>query len=183
MNFRSIAQFVWGLLFLLLGVRAFAAGIEVTLVIDRSGSMKQTDPDNLRLLGAQQFVDLARDEDTISVWQFADNATVVVPPTLLAGAASRAAVKKGIQSIDHGGLYTDITQALDAVFSSMNAVPKPTVRRYVILMTDGQIDLSGGRPRCNNRAGAYWRWCCRSSAAAGGRSLPLDYLTTWMTSY
>jgi hypothetical protein len=110
-----MSRWLWVLFCLLLTLLprcVLAAPFEVTLVLDRSGSMKWNDPQNLRLVAARQLIDLARDGDTVALWQFADGPQELIGPTLLRDAATRARIGQAIDHIDATGQRTDITGAL-----------------------------------------------------------------------
>jgi len=114
--------------------------MDIRVLIDVSGSMKKTDPNNLRIPALQVLTQLLPIGSKAGVWQFANTPKIIVPHgdvnTQWQQQASIAAQK--ISSI---GQFTDIGAALQA--ASFNAQDQTQGRQlHIILLTDGMVDVS-----------------------------------------
>ncbi|MBA6412093.1 VWA domain-containing protein [Parahaliea sp. F7430] len=113
---------------------------DLRLLIDISGSMKQSDPDNLRGPALELIVRLLPDGARAGVWVFGEEAEVLVPHGEV-DAAWRDQARQAVAQIDNSGQRTNIPAALSAAtydIASMN----PAYRSSVILLTDGKVDIS-----------------------------------------
>ena len=76
-------------------------GLDVSLVIDTSGSMGSSDPDELRVAGATAFVDAMRTQDRAGVVGFSSTVTSQLDLTPLDSAANRQAVRSAVAAHGH----------------------------------------------------------------------------------
>ena len=114
--------------------------MDIRVLIDVSGSMKKTDPNNLRIPALQVLTQLLPIGSKAGVWQFANTPKIIVPHgdvnTQWQQQASIAA-----QQISSIGQFTDIGAALQA--ASFNAQDQTQGRQlHIILLTDGMVDVS-----------------------------------------
>ena len=115
---------------------------DIRIVIDVSGSMKKTDPNNLRQPAVNLLVELLPEGSTASVWTFGRFINNLVPMGKV-NEAWRQRARDAAEQIDSSALYTNLTGALD------KAMPTNGDKDYtVILLTDGRIDMdnTGGNP-------------------------------------
>lgn len=110
------------------------AAVDVSLIIDSSGSMVTNDPDDMRKEGAKAFVDIAHNGDGIAVVDFDEN--VVVPWHMTPLTSDRSAVKAAIDTIDSNGA-TNIGDALQVGFDQLQA-GDPDHGKAAVLLTDGE---------------------------------------------
>tara|TARA_B110000908_G_scaffold52948_1_gene64632 strand:+ start:1790 stop:3556 length:1767 start_codon:yes stop_codon:yes gene_type:complete len=114
--------------------------MDIRVLIDVSGSMKKTDPNNLRIPALQVLTQLLPKGSKAGVWQFANTPKVVVPHGEVDAQWQQQAALAS-QKISSTGLYTDIGAALTA--ASFNAQDQTQARQlHVILLTDGMVDVS-----------------------------------------
>ncbi|MGB1091167.1 MAG: VWA domain-containing protein, partial [Oceanobacter sp.] len=120
-------------------VQAEAERADVRIVIDISGSMKETDPDNLRSAGVKMLVEMLPAESQSGVWTFGRYVNMLVKhgdvDDRWRGAANRAS-----SQISSSGQRTNLTDALDRAVWESSA--SPDFQRSVILLTDGKIDMA-----------------------------------------
>lgn len=120
-------------------------GVDAVLVIDSSGSMKDTDPRRLRVPAAKLFISLLGPEDRVGLISFSDAGYPVVRLTP-AGAANREQLLKGVDKVSAKGAYTNLDAALEAGLAMLRAdgaregAPALDRRRVLVLMSDGKMD-------------------------------------------
>ena len=117
--------------------------LDITLVIDSSGSMRKNDRENLRITGAKQVIDLACSGDRIRLREFSQTTSLVAGLKIKGGKSCRLLIEKA-ESISSTGGATDIIQALEKAWDDLNSDPQPDLQRYIVLLTDGQIQIIRG---------------------------------------
>jgi len=130
--------------FLISGVsqNALAAGAtpEVRVLIDVSGSMKKTDPKNLRQPALRLLVGILPKDSRAGVWNFAQSASMQVTPGKVT-AQWRKLARQRATRIHSRGLYTNIEAVLKASTADWKK-PDYRTKRNLILLTDGVVDVS-----------------------------------------
>ncbi|MCW8910997.1 MAG: VWA domain-containing protein, partial [Gammaproteobacteria bacterium] len=123
---------------------AFANGetpMDAVVIMDSSGSMKKTDPRELRKPAAKLFITLLESEDSLSVVSFSDNAYPVTFLTQLNTEINTNKALKATERISSRGVYTNIYAAikkgLELLRDSHNNQHDP----ILILMSDGKMDV------------------------------------------
>lgn len=112
---------------------------DVRVLIDVSGSMKQTDPQNLRKPALDLIVRLLPDKSRAGVWTFGNSVNMLVPLRTVDAAWRKEAAPKA-QSINSVAMYTNIGKGLEEVsFDRKNL--NPDYRTHIILLTDGVVDV------------------------------------------
>ncbi|MEW6183395.1 MAG: vWA domain-containing protein [Bacillota bacterium] len=111
--------------------------VTVALIIDGSGSMKSNDPDKVRISAAQKVVEMLGDDDGITVVQFADRPSVLIPLTKAGAKQFRGKYLTLVTAIGASG-NTDIKGALEAAFAELNGGEG---KRFALLLSDGEPDL------------------------------------------
>lgn len=113
---------------------------DVRVIIDISGSMKKTDPTNLRKPAVDLIVRLLPDRSKSGIWTFGQSVNMLVPHRVV-DPQWRAEGTKKASSINSVALFTNIGGALEAATED-HAMPSADYRRNVILLTDGVVDIS-----------------------------------------
>ncbi len=108
--------------------------VDVALAIDSSASMRNTDPENLRLDAARLFVDLAANDDLLAIVDFDQAATVLEPLSLVRN--NRTELKSAIDLVDSSG-ETNIGGGLLASFDQLAERGIPGHGKATVLLTDG----------------------------------------------
>jgi uncharacterized protein (TIGR03503 family) len=112
---------------------------DVRIVIDISGSMKETDPQNLRSAAVKMLVEMLPDGSQSGVWTFGRYVNMLVPH----GVVDQAWRQKALASsamINSAGQRTNLTGALDKALWEQTLVSGNDYS--VILLTDGKIDMA-----------------------------------------
>ncbi|OAI06299.1 VWA domain-containing protein [Methylomonas methanica] len=117
---------------------AAAGADEIQVLIDVSGSMKQNDPDNLRIEASRLLVNLLPDGAKAAFWLFAEK-TAPLSATDAVSSAWKQQASKATANIHSRGLYTHIEDAIQTVLSQGFT---GSGKKHLILLTDGFVDIS-----------------------------------------
>lgn len=143
-------SWLWGALVLALGGTARGEPFRTLIMIDASSSMRRTDPQKLRKVAAELYVDLAREGDLIAVSQF-DAAVKDVSGGFqrVAGPETRERLKAAIRSIGDDGEWTDFGAAFSAAGQAFGpALPLAGYeKRFLVFLTDGRCEPAPGEAR------------------------------------
>ena len=113
---------------------------DVRIIVDISGSMKETDPNNLRAPALNLLVELLPDNAQAGVWTFGRYVNMLVPLALV-DQAWREQAKQAATQINSVGLQTNLADALDK--ASWKVAADSGFQHSVILLTDGKLDMRG----------------------------------------
>lgn len=114
--------------------------VDVRVVVDISGSMKKTDPDNLRRPAVQLAAEMIPEGAAAGVWTFGRFVNMLVPLKMVDN-RWREQAKQSANKINSVGLFTNIPDALDKAAYGWADPPGETARS-LILLTDGKVDIS-----------------------------------------
>lgn len=121
---------------------AFAADAgkpsDVRIIVDISGSMKDSDPQNLRIPAVNLLVELLPDNAQAGVWTFGHYVNMLVPLGLV-DKSWREKARSEAQNINSVGLYTNLAGVLEK--ASWKIAADSGFNQTVILLTDGKIDM------------------------------------------
>ncbi|OUR92537.1 hypothetical protein A9Q81_16460 [Gammaproteobacteria bacterium 42_54_T18] len=122
---------------------AATAKTDMRVVIDISGSMKKTDPSNLRIPAVQLMLNLAKEGDRFGVWTFGQYVNMLVPHKDVTTEWRKGAIKQ-TDLINSVALYTNIGLALEK--ASLNQTESdPNWDKTIVLLSDGKVDISKNR--------------------------------------
>ena len=113
---------------------------DVRLLIDVSGSMKTSDPDNLRAPAVEMLVRMLPQGARAGIWLFGEDVKVLVPHGEVDEEWRRKA-RRGMARIDNSGQLTNIPAALEAATFDFDRLD-PGYRISVVLLTDGKVDVA-----------------------------------------
>ena len=108
---------------------------EIHLLVDVSGSMKKTDPQNLRAKSIKMFLFLMQQKALMSIDSFATTSNTIIPKTIVNGHFATSFLKKEVD-ISSDGAWTNMELALNNAMKSWS-----NANKVIILLTDGKIDL------------------------------------------
>ena len=117
------------------------AVVDTRVLIDVSGSMWTSDPDNLRVPALKLFIELLPETTRAGVWIFGRDVTMQVPfGEVNADWKTRALdLAEGIHS---RGLYTNIEAALEIAMHNWESTDG-IAERNLVLLTGGVVDVDG----------------------------------------
>jgi hypothetical protein len=116
-------------------------GIDVVLVMDSSGSMKKTDPKELRKPAAKLFISLLGKDDRASVVSFSDQGYPVIFLTSVDGKKNQQKLFKATDKISSRGYYTNLYGAIDSAMKVLEKSHDKEHRKIIVLMSDGEMDM------------------------------------------
>jgi Mg-chelatase subunit ChlD len=150
------------------GLRAAGPGLDVFLVLDNSGSMKQNDPQFLTRAVVTEFVNSTKlpADARVGIVMFADSATMTMPLTAVGDA--RQAIQSSLARLDYSGKLTDTAAAVERALYELKHQGRADADKAIVLMTDGIIDT--GNPA---KDAERYRWIttdlAESASAAATR--------------
>ncbi|WP_411344803.1 vWA domain-containing protein [Paenibacillus sp. WLX1005] len=113
---------------------------DVVVVVDNSGSMLRTDPQNLRYQAVKDLVSSMDDGMRLGIIDFTDDAKVALPLTAL-DTSSRQQINTMIDSlaVNYGG--TNFTAALNGAMQQITDQGQDDRGTVVIMLSDGYSEL------------------------------------------
>lgn len=119
---------------------ATAAAPDVRIIVDISGSMKETDPDNLRQPAVRLLARMLPEGGTAGLWTFGKYVNMLVPHQPVTPEWRKLAIaRSGL--INSVALRTNLGQAIEV--ASDDWITHGTLENtHFILLTDGQVDIS-----------------------------------------
>lgn len=121
---------------------------DVRIIVDISGSMKETDPNNLRQPAVRLLARIIPEGSTAGVWTFGQYVNMLVPHGEVARPWRETAVEQS-KKINSVALRTNLGKAIEV--ASDDYVTGGTLQNtHFILLTDGKVDISDSADK--NRA-------------------------------
>lgn len=112
--------------------------LAVTLVIDTSGSMAETDPQKLRETAANIFIDLLSSNDYLSIITFNTKEEVVLPMQQIENSDNKANFKKILSEKLQATGDTDYLLALNEANKQLSSIKDGNIRKVILFLTDGE---------------------------------------------
>lgn len=122
-----------------------ASSADIRLLVDVSGSMNQSDPQNLRAEGLALLSKMLPADTHAGLWRFAGQVSEVVPAAAVTK-SWRQRTADSLQTLRSDGQLTDIGAAL----ARAARAPVQAERAHLLLLTDGKVDI-GDDPERNRR--------------------------------
>ncbi|MDH3712710.1 MAG: VWA domain-containing protein [Gammaproteobacteria bacterium] len=119
---------------------ARAQAVDTRVLIDISGSMKRTDPNNMRAAALRLVTDLLPSGSQAGVWTFGRYVNMEVPHGVVDD-VWRARAERGASRIHSRGMFTNIEDALRRATRDWQGASSGS-RRNLLLLTDGMVDVS-----------------------------------------
>ncbi|MEK9764871.1 MAG: vWA domain-containing protein, partial [Thalassolituus sp.] len=136
--FRIVVAILCSALFGLVSAQADDVRPDVRIVIDISGSMKETDSQNLRRPALNLLTELLPDDARAGVWTFGRYVNMLVPLDQV-DEEWRLRARAASPEISSVGLNTNLVGALEKALYETS--PDNGYEQTVILLTDGRIDM------------------------------------------
>jgi Mg-chelatase subunit ChlD len=114
-------------------------GVDLIIILDCSGSMKKTDPQDLRKAATELIVSLLGAKDRIGLVSFGGLAQTLIPLTDNLPANQKLFSQAIQKQITSEALYTNIYEAVKKGYEEMKGSARGN--KILLLMSDGQMDL------------------------------------------
>ncbi|MEA1867537.1 MAG: VWA domain-containing protein [Thermodesulfobacteriota bacterium] len=111
--------------------------MDIVLVIDTSGSMKKTDPNNLRSEASELFISLLKEQNSVALVTFDTTAKTLSGLHKLE--SEREQLLDRLNLITSVGEWTDLREAVSHSYQILKRSSEK--EKAIILMTDGKMDL------------------------------------------
>ncbi|RDH85254.1 MAG: hypothetical protein DIZ80_02225 [endosymbiont of Galathealinum brachiosum] len=115
--------------------------LDTVVIMDSSGSMKQTDPKQLRKPAAKLFISLLGNQDRLSVVSFSSKAWPITYLTQLENDKQLNQALRATDKISHKGMHTNIHSAIEKGIEFLKESDQINREPIIILMSDGQMDV------------------------------------------
>lgn len=120
------------------------AQLDAILVIDASGSMKETDPNKLGLEGVKLFVDmLGLTDNQVGVVTYGSDVSQTYPMSLVKNQSDKENIKNFVDGITRDLEYTDITSGLKEAVKMLNQRNASGNSPLIVVFTDGNNAIGG----------------------------------------
>ena len=119
---------------------ALPAPLDVVLVLDQSGSMKQNDPQRLLVSAASDFVGKLGATDAAGLVLFGSQAKATFPLSSLSQDANRTALLEEIQRIRYSDPRTNIAAGIERGLYELKEHGRREATPILIFITDGIVD-------------------------------------------
>lgn len=113
---------------------------DVRVLIDISGSMKKTDPKNLRKPALNLITRLLPDKSKAGIWSFGQTVNQLMPLSVVDAEWRKQAAPKS-NEINSSAVFTNIGKALEEVTPDLKHL-SADYKTHIILLTDGVVDIS-----------------------------------------
>ncbi len=134
------------------GVSSATAAMNLSIVLDKSGSMYAAEKLEYVVTAVQHLIDQLRPDDICSIIAFADKARVVIPAGPI---HDKESAKRIIRNIDHidVGSGTEMLRGINGAIEEINRNFSKSRTNHCILLTDG-LTLHEGKckARCEESA-------------------------------
>ena len=117
---------------------------DLMLLLDESGSMKQTDPQGARRDAARLFLMLCNENHRVGLAGFATGVRLLEEIGPVEPGKRRDRMLRQIKGVRSTGRYTDIEEVLRQALAELKRDGRSDHPRAVLLMTDGKVDLGRG---------------------------------------
>lgn len=143
---------------------------DVVVVVDNSGSMLQTDPQNLRYQAVKNLVSSMDNDMRVGIIEFSGEARVALPLTTL-DAASRQQVASVVDGLNVSAGGTNFTAALSTSIQQITQQEQDDRGVTVIMLSDGYSDLDMSALQPYQERGIVINTVGLSLANDGGQNL------------
>jgi len=113
--------------------------LDIILVLDNSGSMRQNDPGFLAKRAVTEFISGLNEATRLAIIIFDQDVSLVMPLTQVS-LASRDGLLVSLDRITYRGLFTDSPAAMERAIYELKNNGRGTAQKLIVFMTDGIVD-------------------------------------------
>ncbi|AOZ92581.1 vWA domain-containing protein [Paenibacillus crassostreae] len=114
---------------------------DIVLVIDNSGSMRETDPDNGRYEAAKSLIGQMNSDKRVAIVEFSDEARLVQPFALVKDTAVKNEIYTTLDTLEAMDGGTNIALALQTSLEHIKEYKEGSRGTMVILLSDGFSEM------------------------------------------
>lgn len=129
--------------------------LAVSLVIDNSGSMAETDSQKLRETAANMFIDLLSSEDYLSIITFNTKEDIILPMQQIQNSDNKVNFKNKLSQKIQASGDTDYLLAFKEAGKQLDSVNNGNVRKVILFLTDGEPDPDKGKKNDSTFMNSY----------------------------
>ncbi|MFC1889007.1 VWA domain-containing protein [Thermodesulfobacteriota bacterium] len=115
--------------------------IDILLVLDNSGSMKENDPLRLMTKVVQTFSSELAFDTRFGIVVFDNSARVALQLTEVGRLGFPTQVKDSLRQLDYKGQRTDIAAGVERALYELKHDVRPGTQKMIVLLTDGIVDV------------------------------------------
>lgn len=146
-------------------------GIDAMLLIDLSGSMRESDSSRVAIEATKMFIDMLETSNSrVGIIGFNDQLTGIVDITEINSEEDKARLKNIVENFNYVG-WTDIGLSLREAVEVMSRNMRSTNSPMVLMLTDGKIEL--GETNLNGRKEEDSYNDVVEAVTTAGRKLPI----------
>lgn len=150
-----------------------SSGMDAILVLDLSGSMKQTDPEKVALEGAKLFIDMmASSGSRAGFVAFTDKIVQTYNLSTISSVDDKKNIKDAIDILDYSG-DTDIGAAANKAIQMLEEASDVGNKKMILLFTDGETDLPKGVPSETEAEAVSFEQANATIASAEAEGIPI----------
>jgi Mg-chelatase subunit ChlD len=125
------------------GVKGFvnAAGLDILLVLDNSGSMRKNDPHHLMRDVVTRFSTHLPAKTRLGIIIFGKGASLVLPLTAVNQEEFPTKLEESVGKIDYSSALTDTPAGVERAIYELRQNSLPNTKRVIVLFTDGIVDV------------------------------------------
>ena len=116
-------------------------GIDAILLIDLSGSMRESDSSRIAIEATKMFIDMLETSNSrVGIIGFNDRLTGVVDISEIHSTADKERLKRIVEAFNYSG-WTDIGLSLKSAVEIMTRNMRSTNSPMILMLTDGKVEL------------------------------------------
>ena len=119
-------------------IKALELNKNVILLIDNSGSMRNTDPNKLSVVAASMLIDTINENSSLNIIAFGDKAAAAHK---LSDKPSKEVLKKELQGLKFDSGSTNLKEGIKEALSQLQGISGEST---IIVLSDGKEDPAGG---------------------------------------
>ncbi len=115
--------------------------LDLVIVLDNSGSMRQNDPNLLMKEVVTRFIARQGPDTRLGLVIFAEKADLALPLVNLGAEETGKTISQALQGIDYHGKLTNSAAAVERAIYELKSQGRPAAERAIVFLTDGIIDV------------------------------------------
>jgi pSer/pThr/pTyr-binding forkhead associated (FHA) protein len=114
--------------------------VDVMLVLDNSGSMKQNDPKRLLKQAVTEFASNLPAQSQVGIVLFDQRVDVIQGLTKVSDTGFQSELAQSLSRVDYSGKWTDIPGGIERAIYTLNHDGRPDALHAIVFFTDGIIE-------------------------------------------